>query len=159
MRAAPQRSRRAGEGATLLEFAIVAPVLLLLMFTMIDLSLIIIGNTVGGNAAREGARVGIIDYECADNRPGCNPANYDKIVAAVDRLLGGLVRERKPVEVRCLASPDLTQKDCRRGVVRLDRDLIEVTVRWRHIGASPFVANSWHTQVARMVIVGKPDLS
>jgi hypothetical protein len=43
--------------------------------------------------------------------------------------------------------------------VTLDRDLIEVRVTWRHIGASPFVANQSHIQVARMVIVGKPEIT
>lgn len=160
-----KRSRFSDEGATLLEFAIVAPVIFLLMFTMIDLSLIIIGNTVGGNAAREGARVGIIDFDCADNHDGCpSPSpNYNKIVAAVDRLLGGLVRDRQAVRVRCLSpatNPSNPQEvACKKGVIRVDRDLIEVRVQWRHIGASPFVANQIHTDVARMVIVGKPDLS
>lgn len=153
-------------GATLIEFAVVAPILFLLMFTLADLSLIIIGNTVGGNAAREGARVGIIEFDGADCYPGsprvscqAQSTQYRAIEDAVDRLLGGLVRERQPLEVRCLNADTRARIDCSTGTVTLGRDLIEVKVRWRHIGASPFVANQLHTAVARMVIVGKPDLT
>lgn len=167
-----RHSRAHDDGATLLEFVIVAPVILLLMFTMIDMSLIIVGNSVGGNAAREGARVGIIDFDCADSYPGGRPGHlgqsgapcpspspqYLAIDAAVRRLLGNLVRGNLVVNVRCLDADDLQPKDCRQGIgfVEVGRDLIEVSFRWEHIGASPFVRNTVHSERARMVIQGKP---
>jgi Flp pilus assembly protein TadG len=156
--------RRAQGGAGVVEFAIVAPVLFLVMFTAIDFSLILIGSTVGGNAAREGARVGIIHYECADTSCSLdhngNPVdNNGLIVTAVNRLLGSLVRGTPTTTVRCLDVDTLGAKDCQYGTIDLDRDLIEVKVVWQHIGASPFVSNASHTETARMVISGKPDIA
>jgi Flp pilus assembly protein TadG len=159
-----RRRRRNERGAGVVEFAIVAPVLFLLMFASIDFSLILIGSTVGGNAAREGARVGIINYECADqsctnDHTGAAVNNYGLIVTAVNRLLGNLVRGTPTVSVRCLDVDTSSSKACQYGTIDLDRDLIEVTVVWQHIGASPFVSNSSHTEVAKMVISGKPDFT
>ena len=134
------------------------------MFTAIDFSLILIGSTVGGNAAREGARVGIINYECADSSCSLdhngNPVNnYGMIVTAVNKLLGSLVRGTPTTTVRCLDVDTLGTKNCQFGTIDLDRDLIEVKVVWQHIGASPFVSNASHTETARMVISGKPDIA
>ena len=168
------RRSPADRGSTLLEFAIIVPVLFLLLFTFLDLSLIVVGNTVGNNAARDGARVGIIDFDCADSYPGSPTARhpdrsgspcpspspqYQAIDAAVRKRLVGLVRGSLTIEVRCLPPDTLSPLPCRQGLqfIQPGRDLIEVSVTWQHIGASPFVANMSHQARARMTLQGKPN--
>ena len=45
-------------GRPVVEAAFVLPVMMLMMLAMIHLGLVILGNSVGTNAARDGARVG-----------------------------------------------------------------------------------------------------
>ncbi len=52
--------RRGDEGASALEFAVVAPVLLLLLFGMIEFGLIFQGQLAVTHAAREGARLAAV---------------------------------------------------------------------------------------------------
>ena len=151
--------RRAGgeAGTTLVEFAFVFPILALLMFGLADLCLVLIGNSVGSNAAQEGARVGILEYEDADTS---GSATNTRIVAAVNAKLAGLVRGGAvdAVEVRCYNGDTATPVLVSCELVDVTRgDLIEVLVRWKHIGATPFVANLTHSDRARMVILGKPN--
>jgi Flp pilus assembly pilin Flp len=182
------RLRRNERGTTLVEFALISGLLFLLTIGVIDLGLIIIGNTIGGNAARDGTRLGILDYECADSWNGspvaghtkgaggnCTVATkdlasdatvYGQIVTAARKRVSGLVRGTPSFEVRCLDIDNLENgnsaddfKNCTKGVVDIDRDLLQVKITWRHIGLSPFVSNSTHTDIARMVIGGTPDPS
>ncbi len=148
--------RRMGDGgATTIEFAIVGPLLFLLILTMIDLGLVIIGNSVGSSAARDGARVGTVQYIGAD--VSGTEAN-DDIVEAVNARLVGLLRGTPTVQVRCLEGSSLSEIDCTKAAVTVDRDLIEVTVIWQHVGATPFVTSATHTEVSRLVIAGEVDL-
>jgi TadE-like protein len=56
--------RRGDErGAAAVEFALVVPILLMLVFGIIDFGLMIRANTVLANAAREGARNGSISHD------------------------------------------------------------------------------------------------
>lgn len=144
-------------GATLVEFAFVLPILTLLIFGVVDVALAVAGNSVGSNASREGARTGIIDFEDADQTTS---PNYLKIVAAVQSRLGSLVRDGSvDVSVRCVNGSDLsTTLRCTLAAVSLDNDVIEVSVTWNHLGAAPFGIGSTHTNISRMVILGKPDL-
>lgn len=156
------------EGATLVEFAIVTSVTFLLLFGMADMALILLGNSAGSNGARDGARVGIINYEFADapgshlDHTGATVDNYQAIVDAVSKRLAGTISS-PTVAVRCLdnhtAPGTLTTEPCRFGTVVLDQDLIEVKLTWVHRGSSPFVPVTTHSQTARMVISGAPDLS
>ncbi len=156
----PARARE--RGATTVEFAIVSILLFMMLFGLIDLGIIAIGNTAGSNAAREGARVGMIDYQCADRRAGCTTDNYDQIVDAVEAKLGTLVAGTPSVDVRCIdgSTPDPTYPDsskiaCDANVER-GTDLIEVKVTWTQAATSPFAKNATHTEVARMAIQGPP---
>jgi hypothetical protein len=129
-----QRFRGAG-GATMVEFAIVSIVLFLLIFGAAQLALIEGGNSSGGNAAREGARIGIINYACADSYTGTlapggsthtgadasnnacpappngtayssSSTNYNNIVTAVTHRLQGLaVLSSIKVDVACYKVP------------------------------------------------------
>ena len=69
-----RRLRRSERGSELVEFAIVVPVLLLLIGGIIDFALLFQSYEVATNAAREGARLAVLpgyevnDYAAARNR-------------------------------------------------------------------------------------------
>ncbi len=157
---------RGSRGVVAVELAIVAPLLILFLIGAAQVGLVVVGNNVGSAAARDGARVAAIRYECADNhlstRCTANPStDYGVIKAAVMQRLNGLVKTGTvTVGIVCRrGSASGAVISCEKGTVALDQDIIEVTVRWRHIGATPFVADNLHTAVARSTIVGRPDLA
>jgi hypothetical protein len=147
----------AGEaGATMVEFALVATLAFAVLFVVADLGLVVFGNSIGSSAARDGARVGLINYEDADV---VGSANNLAVEAAVRQRLVGLVTFQSATVV-CRPAHDLTATvPCRPGSVDLTRgDLIEVRVTWKHRGAAIF-GPAIHSATARMVIGGAPDLS
>jgi hypothetical protein len=156
LRALPRRLPTE-DGTAVVEFSLVSVVAFLLLFGMAELGIIIFGNTVGANAARDGARAGIVNYVDADV-PGS--ANNLAIVSAVKRRLSGMIVYQSAL-VACRPADDLDATEpCRPGHVDLGRgDLIEVLVTWEHRGASRFVSDTTHHATARMVIEGAPDLS
>jgi hypothetical protein len=143
-------------GATMVEFALVSVVAFALIFGMAELGLVVFGNSIGSSAARDGARVGLVNYVDADV---AGSPNNQAILAAVKRRLVGLVTYQSATVV-CRPADDLTATEaCQPGSVDLARnDLIEVAVTWRHKGALAFGAAT-HSATARMVIGGAPDLS
>jgi len=63
-----RRFRRADDGAELIELALVTPILLLLMAGIFDFGFLFRSWEVVTNAAREGARVGVLpSYGCVDD--------------------------------------------------------------------------------------------
>ena len=129
MRTLATRRGDGERGATLVEFALIAPILFLILFAMLDIGLAVIGSSVASNAAREGARVGIINYENADTTAG-TPTTTTLIEAAVDAKLVGLIartRQRPYVEVRCLDGGGstrrrpCTRRRCRRSTTTSSR--------------------------------------
>lgn len=69
------------KGAALVEFAIVLPLLLTLIFGIIEFGLLLYNKAVITNASREGARAGIVfsNYE--------NPISVSKAQAAVSKYI------------------------------------------------------------------------
>jgi len=150
-------NRLRGEaGATMVEFALVSVVAFALIFGMAELGLVVFGNSIGSSAARDGARVALINYVDADV-PG-SPDNL-AVVNAVQRRLVGLVTYQSATVV-CRPADNLAATEpCEPGSVDLDRDdVVEVAVTWRHNGAAAF-GPATSSATARMVIVGGPDLS
>jgi hypothetical protein len=136
------------------EAAFVLPIMLILMLAMMHIGLVILGNSTGSNAARDGARVGIVNYMFADVE---GDADHQAIVDAVERRLARNVDDGSiDVDVRCLSGLDNSVKTC--AVAIPDTDLLEVTVTWQDIGITPFVGNSTHSESARLVIVGEVNL-
>lgn len=76
------------KGQALVEYALVLPLLLLLVFGIIDLGIAVFSYDTIANAAREGARYGIID-----------PHNAAEIELRTRRLTSGLDPSR--LEFRC----------------------------------------------------------
>ena len=73
------------EGATAVEFAMVAPIFFLLIIGMIELSLVMMANAILQSAVGDAARTGITGNSPA----GTN--RTDAIEAAIDSLTGGLL--------------------------------------------------------------------
>jgi Flp pilus assembly protein TadG len=152
-------------GTATVEFAFVAPLLVLFLIGALQVGLVVIGNAAASNAAREGARVASIKYECADGNTGeqCTATpttNFATIQTAVMAKLNGLVKTNTvTVSVVCRSGgASGAVVNCDRTAVMADRDIVEVTVSYRHIGGTPYVADNVHTAVARSVILGAPVL-
>ncbi len=148
------RRRCSGDGgAALVEFAFVAPILFLFFTVLTDLGLVVLGTSVASNAARDGARVGIIHFDAADQT---GSANRQLIEDAVEARLVGLIRPGTGVfvSIQCLDGSTKAVKDCDEDVV-IDRDIVEVTVHWKALlPGGGLLVDEDHVDVARMVIVG-----
>ena len=95
----PSLSRTWGRGQGLVEFALVLPIFLLMLFGLIDGGRLVYQNTVVSQAAREGARVGAVEASwMGKSDPGCGtpggpgcPANVTAlradILAAANRMV------------------------------------------------------------------------
>jgi hypothetical protein len=78
--------RQRGQG--LVEFTIVVPVFLLLLFAMLDFGLAFYSNLTIAYASREGARVGAALADGGGASGGCGTGEVDKyVIAAVERVL------------------------------------------------------------------------
>ncbi len=76
-----KRSRKDAEGAVLVEFALVLPLLALLFLTVIDLGLVIWEHQVLQNAAREAARFSSLPSSWINPRnPGANESQIKQRV-------------------------------------------------------------------------------
>lgn len=88
--AAPGAKRERGRGQALVEFAIILPVFFLVVAGMFDFGLGIYSDLTLVNAAREGARLGVID-----------PGNTTAIEARVRAMSGNLDSARLNVTITC----------------------------------------------------------
>jgi Flp pilus assembly protein TadG len=74
MRLRPSRTIRDASGASLTEFALVSPLVFLLLFGLIDVGRFLWGGMVVGNAARAGALYGAQDNTHANDVAGIRAA-------------------------------------------------------------------------------------
>ncbi|MGZ5408336.1 MAG: TadE/TadG family type IV pilus assembly protein, partial [Aeromicrobium sp.] len=100
------RPRRIGgwrrrEGQSLVEFAVVLPVFLLILAGIIDFGLGLYSQMTVINAAREGARLGIVELGVA--APGSVDTVKDNVRDRVEAMSGGLDLSQLNVEVDCQA--------------------------------------------------------
>lgn len=94
--------RAGGHGQDLIEFALVLPLLLLLLTGIMEFALAVMAYNTVANAAREGARYGIVHVrrdgsDCADQAGA--------IEEAARRLTVGLDQDRLDFAVSCPRSP------------------------------------------------------
>jgi Flp pilus assembly protein TadG len=116
-------ARRDERGDTLVEAAFVVPLLFLFILGVLDLGLWEFQNSQASSAARDGARVGILQYLNADT---AGQANNTAVVSAVNARLGG----RAPsVTVTCIGPSSTTAKACD-NAINVDSDRIKVDVSW-----------------------------
>jgi Flp pilus assembly protein TadG len=83
------RRRRRG-GQSLVEFAVVLPVFLLILAGILDFGLGLYSQMTVINAAREGARLGVVE-----------PGNVADINARVDAMAAGLDKTRLTITITC----------------------------------------------------------
>ena len=88
--ATPQDKRERGRGQALVEFAIILPVFFLVVAGMFDFGLGIYSDLTLVNAAREGARLGVID-----------PGNTAAVEQRVREMAGNLDGSKLNVTVTC----------------------------------------------------------
>ncbi len=88
--AAPHDKRERGRGQALVEFAIILPVFFLVVAGMFDFGLGIYSDLTLVNAAREGARLGVID-----------PGNTAAVEQRVREMAGNLDAAKLNVTVAC----------------------------------------------------------
>ena len=85
------RGGKQQRGQDLVEFALVVPILILLLFGILQIGLLVMQYNTVANAAREGARYGIIAREApGSGNCGSADATIDTILDAACRIAAGL---------------------------------------------------------------------
>jgi Flp pilus assembly protein TadG len=136
------RRRRADQrGVTIVEAALVLPLLFTLIFGMTDVGMLVFNNTQVTGTARDGARQGILHYAQADGgsggaffSPPCSSLTSDQSTIC-NIIQKHLNTTNFQFSVQCLAqasqiggtAPNPPQESCASATP--DQDLIQVTVR------------------------------
>jgi Flp pilus assembly protein TadG len=158
-------------GSTILELAIVAPVLFALFLGLITFSVTIGAQNDVSNGVRDGARLGIINFSCADSYSGSpdqghdncpdesNSPQYTAISKAVKATAGSLAHISS-IAVRCVdgTNTTLTTKTCNSSITP-GVDLIEVKVAWTPLVSNSYFGGGTQSELSRMMIAGLPTLS
>ena len=87
----PHRRRQRSRGQSLVEFAVVLPIFLLILAAVIDFGLGLYSQMTVINAAREGARLGVV------SQPFSSTAVNDRVVA----MTAGLDQSNLTVSITC----------------------------------------------------------
>ena len=121
------RARTRGDrGVTIVEAAFALPILFMFAFGLVDLGMWTFHSNQATNAARDGARAGILTFEDADV-PGS--VDHDAIVDAVRSHLPDDSLEDFAVTVECVRGDD-TAVDCDQAAVDTDRIRVEAEWYW-----------------------------
>ena len=150
------RARQPGDrGVTIVEAAFSLPILFMFAFGLVDLGMWSFHANQATNAARDGARAGVLAFEDADI---AGTPDHDAIVDAVRSHLPDASLKDFAVTVGCV-SPDGTDIDCDQAEVDVDRIRVEAEWHWPLltpvsdvIGVEEGVARG----SATMAIVGLP---
>lgn len=176
-------AHRADRGATMVEFAFIGSLLFLFLFAIIQFAIVEIGNSATGDAARDGARAGIVSPDCVDSytlasnavattapgganhdAPNCvadTNANYLAVKSAVIKHLVGLVGT-PAITIGCFRNSSTgigSQEDCYHTHITPDTDLLQVTVDYDSKVTSAFIPAQRHHLVARMSLLVPPSIS
>ncbi len=122
-----EEAKRRGRGQALVEFTIILPVFFLLVAGMFDFGLGIYSDLTLVNAAREGARLGVID-----------PGNTAAIESQVRALASNLDGSRLNVTVTCERPSGGSFSSCS-SPMWLPGDATNVTVDYRYSMFFPFL--------------------
>lgn len=91
-------------GQDLIEFALVLPLLLLLLTGIMEFGLAVMAYNTVANAAREGARYGVVRLHSVRNADDCQ-GYAGEIAAAARQLTTGLDQGALTFDVQCVTSP------------------------------------------------------
>ena len=134
------------------------PVLILFVLALVDLGTWTLESNKAANAARDGARAGILAHAAADVSASADRA---AIIEAIESRLPGADLDASDVEVRCV-QPDGSPVPGGCGAAIVDHDRIEVVTTWDKSLVTPLAGVIGATDVevrgeATMVIVGRPE--
>jgi Flp pilus assembly protein TadG len=144
-------------GAILVETALIMPLLFLLVFGLMDFANVSLQNSQASSAARDGARVAILHYSCADSTTGSCASSTDAATVTAAGLAKVGSRPGATVVIRCLTGATLTVESCANATV--DTDYVEVKVSWPTqilTGLTTRLLPTTTTSTSRMAIVGLP---
>ena len=98
------------EGATVVEFAVIVPVLFIILFGIIEYGIIFMQIHLVENAAREGVRRGVVadTYDCWDDT-NCEAPRYTAVVVKTQEYLAAFY-------------PNLTDTPGNENVVTVEKD-------------------------------------
>lgn len=107
------RTQSDGRGQALVEFALVIPIFLLIVFGLIDLGRFVMSDSILSQGAREGARLAAVEAQWVGKvEPGCNTAGgpvcpasvgalASDVQAAANRMVEGLGGTITDVHLSC----------------------------------------------------------
>lgn len=151
-----RRAIRSERGHAIAEAAFVLPILFVLVFAMFDFGQWELQTTQATNAARDGARAGLMAYKTAEgttSSPG--GSGWSTVNSAVAARLAG---QSYTLTVACVGGADETTKPC--SSAQPDVDRIKVTVSWTRSSLTP-VTNAFGAQQvsghAVMKVIGVPE--
>lgn len=148
-----RRRRRGSHGVTVVEAAFALPILLTFIFGLVDLGMWTFNANQATNAARDGARLAILDFETADDETSTMHA------AIVDAVRSRLEADKvEDVTVSCIDDAG-GPIPCSTGAV--DVDSVRVDVEWTWNLVTPVAAILGYdegeaTGSATMKLVGRP---
>lgn len=150
-----RRSRRGDRGVTIVEASFALPILFLFIFGLIDMGLWTLNSNQAANAARDGARAGVLSYEQADQ---AGSADRAAIVAAIQQHLPGQDLDDSAIAIECVQAGG-TVTPCAVAVPDVDR--IRVAVQWEWKLLTPIagtigIESGAAEGAATMAIVGRP---
>lgn len=128
---ARRSSGRRERGVTIVEAAFAFPILLTFIFGLVDLGMWTFNANQATNAARDGARAGILSFEDLDDP---SSADHDRVEAAVEAHLD---RQVDSISVACV-DPDGNDVGC--ASARVDVDSVRVDVEWDWTLVTPVAA-------------------
>lgn len=148
------RSSRSGRGQGLIEFALVVPVFMLMLFGLIDGGRLIYLSSTLSQAAREGARVGSVEAGwIGSTDSGCNqvggpacPATVDALRAdirsAVNRMISPFTSiPTSDVFVSCdAATPPMGSWTTQSCLSRASGSVLSVRVAYTYTAITPLLA-------------------
>jgi Flp pilus assembly protein TadG len=150
----PEPARLSSDrGAVLVEAGLALPLLLFLVLGMVDFGYAAFRQSQYSSAARDGARVAILEYKGADVTGSADWQRIDQAVRA--RLGGSAVLD---MTARCYRPGSASPITCASATP--DVDLVEVRVSWRYQPISPagsIIGDRTFTSSSRMLITGKPE--
>lgn len=113
--------KQAVRGQELVEFAIIVPVLVLILFGVLDLGRVFFGTIAITNAARVGARAAVLSFDPFNNTIDINEA---VAVANSEAQAGSLDLPHGSISVTCLDALGNVTTACNSG------NPVQVTVRY-----------------------------
>ncbi len=150
-----RRSRWLDRGVTVVEAAFALPIMLLFISGLVDLGMWTFNSNQATNAARDGARAGILSYLQADV---AGSPDHEAVVAAVRAHLPANTVDGSEITVECLTA-DGTTVTCANAHFDVDRIRVEVDWSWNLVTpVAPIIGvrEGAARGSATMAIVGLP---